>query len=165
MLADLMRYTYQTASADTVRLAEEVSNIERFLALHRIRFGKRAELHFETQGNLDAWRIPPLLLLTFIENAVKHGIETTSRRASLDARLEVNEELFFTVTNTKTAQNASNHKLFDQYSSVHTAQTGLQNVRRRLELLYPECSELHFVETETSFTAEIRLWSQWRRVT
>ncbi|MFY8001103.1 MAG: sensor histidine kinase, partial [Candidatus Kapaibacteriota bacterium] len=132
MLADLMRYTYQTANVETVRLSEEVGNIERFLALHRVRFGKRADLHFRASGNLDAWRIPPLLLLTFIENAVKHGIETTPRGARLDARLEAGEELLFSVTNTKTAPNAYTNRLPHQDSPESSAPTGLQNVRRRL---------------------------------
>jgi hypothetical protein len=153
MLADLMRYTYQTANAETVRLSEEAGNIRHFLALHRIRVGKRAELHFETQGNLDLWHIPPLLLLTFIENAVKHGIEATLHGARLDARLEAGEELYFTVTNTK------NGKVVNA-AQTELQQTGLQNVRRRLELLYPERAALRVVETETSFTAELRLWKE-----
>jgi hypothetical protein len=156
MLSGLMRYTYQTANADMVRLAEEVENIQRFLALHRVRVGKRAELHFEIIGDVDSWRIPPLLLLTFIENAVKHGIEATPRGARLDARLEVGGELYFTVTNTKAAKSVNAYTLAHREIS---AQTGLQNVRRRLELLYPECSALRVAETETSFTAEIRLWN------
>jgi sensor histidine kinase YesM len=164
MLSGIMRYTYETANVDTVLLSEEVGTIERFLALHRIRFGKRAELRFESHGNVDLWRIPPFLLLTFIENAIKHGIETTPREARLDAHLEVHQELLFTVTNTKTAPNTSNHAMFGESSQPsaveHISQTGLQNVRRRLELLYPECSELRLTETETSFTAEIRLWKK-----
>ncbi len=160
MLSGIMRYTYETANADTVRLSEEVETIEKFLALHRIRFGKRAELRFESHGSIDSWRIPPLLLLTFIENAIKHGIEATPRGARLDAHLEVQEELLFTVKNTKTSPNPSNHECFEQNTLGQNSQTGLQNVRRRLELLYPECSELRLAETETSFTAEIRLWKK-----
>jgi two-component system, LytTR family, sensor kinase len=159
MLADLMRYMYQTANADTVRLSEEVENIKRFLALHRLRLGKRATLCFEASGDLEAWHIPPLLLLTFVENAIKHGVETVARGAELKARLTVGADVSFCITNSKVPLNLVQH----ESAIAQTARTGLANVRRRLELLYPNRFELAIDEETTSFSVHLQLLNATRR--
>jgi LytS/YehU family sensor histidine kinase len=74
---------------------------------------------------------------------IQHGIETTPHGARLDAHLAVHEELLFRVMNTKTAPNVSNDKLSQQDANEIISQTGLQNVRRRLALLYPHAFEMH----------------------
>lgn len=156
-LSDLMRYMAHTANAELVGLREEMENIERVLELQRIRFGARATIWFDITGTPDTWRIPPLLLLTLVENAFKHGIETTrsadrpSLRLSLDAGTE---QLFFTVENTVGSPAPSSEKPV----AATEAKTGLANVRRRLELLYPERHELTVADNDHFFSVNIRLW-------
>lgn len=161
MLADLMRYTYQTAHQATVHLSQEIETIDRYIALHRVRLGKRAAIGFNSSGPVEQWQIPPLMLLTFVENAVKHGLETSAKDARLSISLEAGEMLRFRVVNTKGAAPAFVHCINPDHAEG--SHTGLDNVRRRLELLYPGEYELFVEDHDCTFTVDLTLRSRSTR--
>lgn len=152
-MSDLMRYMYQAANADMVCLREEMVNIERLIELQRIRLGRRADIQVAVEGNPEQWQVPPMLLLTLVENAFKHGVESTSVSAGarLRIRLAVQErEMVFSVENTV------GRRVAPEPESI--AKTGLANVRRRLELLYPAAHDLCIQSDECLFSVTVRLW-------
>ncbi len=126
-LARLLRYTLRTSQVETVALDAELEAVRDYLALEKLRFEDRLQLELTVSPGAEAMRVPPLLVLTLVENAVKHGVAPRPEGGfvSLNARVK-GELLTLTVRNPGTLLPASTD------SEGH----GLRNVRERLRLLY-----------------------------
>ena len=158
MLAELMRYSYQTTENAMVPLTKELQHIETFLALQQLRLGERADVQCIIHGNINQWNVPPLLLLTFIENAFKHGLEEQTHGHLLIA-LESNEKRWrFFASNsrpnilTTSFAHSRLQKKLDPISG-----TGLKNVQRRLSIVYGNNYYLHIEDQPSSFTVELEV--------
>ena len=129
-------------------LREEVECIENFLELEKIRYGDRLHIDYRTTGNLSL-PISPLILLSIVENAFKHGAQENLSRCNIEIKLQQTPQgILFKVYNTL------------QQNPVTREQTngiGLKNLRRRLDLIYPSKYALDFEQTEQSFTAQLNL--------
>lgn len=131
-LSNLMRYMLQESPDGKVELQKEVEYLENYLALHRLRFEERFFVQFEQQGTVHDQRLPALLLIPFVENALKHGIlNQPEHPVQITLALPTPRQLLFEV------RNHISHQQKD-----HTTGIGLANIRRRLELLYPGHYEL-----------------------
>ena len=149
-LAELTQYMVSTAPLSSVALKQEIDYLINYLSLEKIRLNPDAEITFRQQGDFSAVRIAPMLLLPLVENAFKHGAQTQVQNihVEIDASLQ-GDELFFQVLNSK----PSGRPL----KPVSTTQTGLANVRKRLNLLYPNDHELDLRETDTDYQANLWL--------
>ena len=147
-LAELMRYMVAVAARPEVSLAEELTYLDNYLALERIRLNPSAEVTFRQQGNVAGVLLAPMLLLPFVENAFKHGVETQVQniRVEIDASWQ-GTELFFQVINSKPTVPPP---------LAEAPRTGLANVRKRLQLLYPGRHELTLTETDHEY--RVHLW-------
>ncbi len=139
-LSHLMRYVIYESNVDRIELSKEAEQIRSFIELQRLRFSEDDDLRiaFDTNGDLEKSTIAPMLLLPFVENAFKHGIRL-SRPSHVILRLTADDgAIRFSVENTVhgTAETST-----DSDSAL-----GLRNVRRRLELLYPETHSLSIYE-------------------
>lgn len=125
-LSELMRYMTRDSAVDKIALNKEVKYIESFLELESLRVAGEAQVRFTTSGVADSDMIAPLLLIPFVENGFKHGV-VTQVEAPFIIELSIhNKELkLFT-------SNKINHAQKDHASGI-----GLQNVKRRLDLIYP----------------------------
>ncbi|MBA9077497.1 sensor histidine kinase [Rufibacter quisquiliarum] len=128
-LSLLLRYQlYETQTAQ-VPLEKELEHLQHLLDLHRLRLPNPALLTLEVYGDVSRVQLPPMLLMPLVENLFKHGLTT----APMQLRLAVEQHrLTFTTDNTL-KPNAPK----DAYGGI-----GLQNLRRRLELLYPSSFSL-----------------------
>jgi two-component system, LytTR family, sensor kinase len=146
-LADLMRYSTTIARLPSVPLEQEIRYLDNYLQLEKVRFEADACIRLVQQGEMSSRTIAPLLLLPFVENAFKHGASRQSRniRVEITAALQ-GEDLYFEVINSK--------PLFTE-NKVST-RTGLENVRQRLQLLYPGRHELNIYEEAERYT--VNLW-------
>lgn len=132
MLSDLLRYQLYDSAREKVLLTSDIHFLEDFLNLEKIR---RDSFDFliSKEGDLSGVQVPPLLFISFVENAVKHNNDATKPsyvHLYFDVR---NDELFFKCVNSKPALKPGNH----------TGGLGLANVKRRLELLFPETHRLY----------------------
>jgi len=136
-LSELMRYQLESSKKETVLLKEELEFIENYLLLEEKRLSKRCTVEFFIEGNLSRLRISPMLLIPFAENAIKHGAQSTNEQSKIDISATVkNTTLHFGVVNSKpTIIPASNRNGL-----------GLENVRRRLGLLYPYAHTLDITD-------------------
>ncbi len=136
-LSDIMSYLLYESGAETVSLRKELDILKAFIELEKLRHGDRADVIFEVKGEADSWRIPPLLLLPFVENAFKHGSKNGSNPCNIAIALDIQStELRFSVRND-----------FEEMQEIRAKSgVGLENVRRRLELLLPD---RHRLETGT----------------
>ncbi|NVO31326.1 sensor histidine kinase [Hymenobacter lapidiphilus] len=147
-LADLMRYMLRDTPDGQVLLSEEIDYLRNYLDLHRLRFAEQFFVDFELAGDPTGLRIAPLLLIPFVENALKHGTLDDSAHP-VRIRLALSPGwMQFEVRNQPLAPN--DHK--DATTGV-----GLPNLRRRLELLYPGCHTLHVTATEAHFVTSLQL--------
>lgn len=143
-LADLMRYVLTRGGDRYVPLEEEIRYLQHFIDLQRMRLTDRVRVRFEISGTAQGHRVSPLLFLPFIENAFKYGISTRADCQVIIRFILEPGKLIFQTEN----------KVFGGKSDpVKSTGTGLPNVRRRLELLYPGRHWLRAEQTgETFFT-------------
>lgn len=146
-LSDILDYMLYRCNEQFVSLYKEVELIENYLTLEQIRYSKRVAVTFKNEVTTDV-KIAPLLLLTFIENAFKHGVSEELKQAKIAISLKVDDaKIFFTIFNTipKTAA----------YTSNGDAAIGLKNVKKQLELLYPNSHILDIDKTTDSYTVNL----------
>jgi sensor histidine kinase YesM len=128
-LSDIMRYMLYEANADKVLLVNEVNFLKNFIGLNLLRLDRSDFVEFSVTGTPASISIPPMLLVPFVENAFKHGLkETSSPGISISLGITPGKLVFSVKNLVKTVRNP---ELPD------TKGIGLNNLKRRLELLYP----------------------------
>jgi len=148
-LGNIMRYVIYDGSKDTVVLKEETKVLREYIDLQNLRT-KNATITFTTDIQNEEMKIAPLIFLPLIENGFKHGIKGDTKNAyfQIDIR-EENNKLIFRAENNKSIS-ALIEK--DEHKGI-----GLENVRRRLELIYPESHEFHIFDEADRFIVEIQI--------
>lgn len=147
-LSELMRYMLYESGDAQIPLEKEVSYLENYVELQKIRFEEDVEIRVDIEGESGGQLIEPMLLIPFVENAFKHGVGLVAN-PEIDIDLKFNEkEMTFKVRNKITPETQADK---DNSSGI-----GLQNVRRRLELLYPESHRLELNRSGEWF--EVDLW-------
>lgn len=127
-LSDMMRYTIYQGKKDRVSLENEISYIENFIELNKMRYQKDVTIRFDKEMDQKKIQISPLLFINLVENAFKHGIEHLTSDAFVYITLRVKDNLLmFSVENN-----------FDPDEISETKGIGIDNLLRRLELIYPK---------------------------
>ena len=150
-LSELMRYMlYESADAQ-VPLEKEVEYLKNYVELQKIRFEEDVDIRLHIAGSPagSGQVIEPMLLIPFVENAFKHGVGLVSKPV-IDIVLKINgKSLFFSVSNKIGPETPADK---DGSSGI-----GLRNVRRRLELLYPDKHALEITGTDGLFVVQLEL--------
>lgn len=150
-LSEIMRYMLYESKSDTVPLGKELIHLDNYLELEKLRMKEDSFVSYKIRGNPNGYMVPPMLLLTFVENAFKHGKRKVDHPGVI-IRLQVgSENLNFTVINYTQDHIPRNPK---------SEGIGLQNVSRRLELLYPDCHELEISHIRNQFKVSLTLKCQ-----
>ncbi|MDF1698601.1 MAG: sensor histidine kinase [Saprospiraceae bacterium] len=150
-LSNMMSYMLYECEQPLIDLEKEINNLRNYIELEKIRYGNRLDISFETGGDINGKTIPPLLLLPFLENAFKHGVEKTELSSWVRVNLWVSgNELTYMVENSVPSSDLEN-TVPDVQSGI-----GLSNIRKRLELLYLDHHELEIRNDET-FLAKLKL--------
>jgi two-component system LytT family sensor kinase len=161
-LSDLMSYMLYESGAALVTLKKEIANLENYIALERLRFGNRLSLSFEKEGlPTDSIRIPPLILLTFVENSFKHGIGSSIGEGRIAITLKIQQqELLFAIDNSVDHSPVPPSDPYVPPTDHRTpinAGIGLKNVVRRLDLLYGPRYRLRLAETNGNFHVTLKM--------
>jgi LytS/YehU family sensor histidine kinase len=150
-LSDMLRYMLYECNTEQVSLQKEVLMLQQYISLEKLRYEDRIDLNFTISGDLENKLIAPLIMLTFIENAFKHGASDTIGQAWVNIDLQVKgEQLKLKVANSK-PENISTD------AQTHHGHIGLQNVRKRLELLYPAGHQLKILDDDDAFLVVLDL--------
>ncbi len=153
-LSDLTRYMLYEASANTVSLKDEIAYIENYISIEQMRFADRLDLSFQYSGDTTDKSISPLLLLPFIENAFKHGIQDSSGWITIN--LKVDDSFLYL----KVDDSFLYLKVENSYSMPIKGKEpglGLANVKRRLELAYPGKYELNIRQSDDIYSVNLKL--------
>nr|WP_294896881.1 histidine kinase [uncultured Pedobacter sp.] len=145
-LSEIMRYMLYESNDTRVALDKEITYLKSFIDLQKLRFKGEAYVVLEVEGQIADQKIVPLLLISFVENAFKHGL-ATDKENPIHINISVFEDnLLFTVKNKKALKNK------DQTGGI-----GMANVVRRLDLTYPEKYKLSVENREHEYFSELYL--------
>lgn len=152
-LSNLLRYSLYETKETFVPLAKEITYLENYMALERIRLEDATNIQFESSGNLSSKQIAPMLFIVFVENAFKHLSISKDKKSEVIVSLhEENDRLIFKCLNTKDTTNLEHDNIEKGKSGI-----GLQNVKKRLTLMYPETHELTITENDASYSIQLIL--------
>lgn len=150
-LSSLMRYMIYSSKKDKVLLHKEIEYLKSYIDLQSLRFGATGKIDISLQNESDAdCKIEPMLLIPFIENAFKHGTNYLGD-PEIDIELTVSE------TNRLHLHIANNYANITTNDIDQSSGIGLENVRKRLELLYKNNYFLKTASTENRFVVEMDL--------
>ncbi|TSE04649.1 GHKL domain-containing protein [Aquimarina algiphila] len=145
-LSDMMRYSIYEGEKNLVPLDKEISYLKNYIELHKIRYHKKIEIQFDLDIE-EEYKVMPLLFIILLENAFKHGVENLRENAYVHINMIAKEnEIHFIVENN-----------FDNTELNNQPGIGLKNLKRRLELMYPEQHSLSFIIKEDVYKAELTL--------
>lgn len=163
-LSSLLRYILYECNDPLVPLCQEIKSLQDYIALEKMRFGERLEVSLSFTGDLRDRRIAPLLFLPFVENSIKHGISESPGIHWISLHLHVEgPSLSFKLINSRHPGTPGpvDRTLWPHGRSGSNAPSlpglGLQNVRRRLDLLYPNRHQLLLVPEEDTFLVALTL--------
>lgn len=150
-LSEMMRYMLYDCNEKRVPLSRELNYIENYLELEKLRQGKKVDIRLNVHGDIGELEIAPLLFIPFLENSFKHGLSNVLTHGFVDILVEVTgNTLYFRIQNSKPERIALPE-------NRRVGGIGLVNVRRRLNLQYPEAHQLLIEETPTTYTAILKL--------
>lgn len=147
-LSDLMRYLLESSKKRKVLVKNEFEFLQNYIDLETIRIGKKAKISSSFKGDQSGKIISPLLLITFIENCFKHGISVNSKENKIEISIVLNENTIYLKTTNNIAPQRIN-------PATKKSGTGIENVKKRLELLYPEKHHLEINNNDKVFIVEL----------
>ena len=152
-LSKMMRHILDEGSKKLIPLTREVEFLNLYVQLMRLRYTRKVHINVDVPPQLPELKLPPLMLIIFVENAFKHGI-SYREESFIDIKLRVeNKRLLFSCCNSKPTQvQRTNEK----------GGMGLQNVRQRLELLYDDDYTLDINDGEKTYEVKLDIPMQTR---
>jgi two-component system LytT family sensor kinase len=147
-LSKLMRYLLYESEQGESSLADEVAFLNNYIDLMKLRLGNKVELTISLPDSNHDLRVPPLLFVPFVENAFKHGI-SYRERSFIDIRMFVDgNKIWFKARNSMGTGNLT--------EKMHSG-IGLENVKKRLNLLFPQTHTLKIEQTSAEFNVDLSL--------
>lgn len=141
-LADLMRYLLESSKTDLVSLNKEIQFLEDYLSLEKIRLSQQTDIKFTISGFNKELFVAPLLFIPLVENVFKHGLNTISADSYAHFSLSLQgNELFFEAVNS----------VGKSLENTEKSGTGLENLKKRLQLIYPQKHQLVIEQTANQF--------------
>lgn len=142
-LAEMMRYIIYEAASTKVLVQREIEFLQNYTEIQSIRYNKQIDIDFDTQGINDSACIEPLLLLPFIENVFKHGVEEEASRGFV--------HIIIVLTGRELTLQTINSRPSCPAAGENPGGIGLHNVKQRLQLLYPGKHSLEIKDTARQF--------------
>lgn len=148
-LSSLLRYMLYETDEEKVLLEKEIEYLQSYIDLQVQRFGKKVKVNVEMNEFDASYFIEPMLLIPFVENAFKHGTSSV-QNAEINIELKAKDNLLQFMVSNSYENNVNEIK--DKTSGI-----GLQNVQRRLKLLYPNMHTLLICDKDKKFVISLQL--------
>ena len=146
-LSKLLRYVLYEGARTTVPLQRDIAFVNDYLKLMKIRYADRVRITADFPTNAPETEIPPMLFISFIENAFKHGV-SYQHDSFIDIRLHIEaQRICFTC----------NNSIHQRQNNTHQGGVGLKNIRQRLGLLYADNYTLDIEETPTEYRVSMSI--------
>ncbi|MCE4565137.1 histidine kinase [Maribellus sp. CM-23] len=149
-LSDLLRHIIYDSDRDFIPLEKEMEMIRNYITLQNLRTDEQHKINLQVDGEEKEKMIAPMIILPFVENSFKHGLKGGSDNAFVNILLTISDhKLDLEIANSK-GKSANDTDL--RYQGI-----GIENVRKRLEMLYPGKHKLKITETEQTFTVDLQI--------
>lgn len=145
-LSEIMRYMLYESNENLVSLEKEIIYLRSFIELQKLRFKGNAQVILEVEGQVHQQHILPFILISFVENAFKHGLATDPENPIHINISVIEDKLLFSIKNKKSGLNK------DQTGGI-----GMVNVKRRLDLIYPNQYKLSIENQDDHYYSELYL--------
>jgi sensor histidine kinase YesM len=144
-LSELINYMLYECKSDEVELSKEIKFIRNYIDIEKMRYGDKLDVDLRVSGDVGDRKIAPLIILPFVENCFKHGASDDLQQSWVKVTIDSHpDHVVIKVENSKSGDNHSNTP--DDYGGI-----GIQNVKRRLDLLYPGRYELKIMNGAETF--------------
>jgi hypothetical protein len=127
-LSDMMRYTMKETQQDLVLLEDEINYINNFIELQKLRLDRSVKLEYRPPENIPPFQIAPMLLIPFVENAFKHGVNS-EQKSRIKIEISMNKTEF--------QLSVVNNKVNVQRDISERSGLGIENAKHRLNFIYP----------------------------
>ena len=148
-LSDMLRYILSEGNKTRVSLQKELTMTKDYIHLEKIRYGNKLDLHISMPNDTGNLEIAPLLLLPFVENCFKHGASRVLKNPWINLKIEINGR--------KLSMKLMNGKTANSDEAPARSGTGINNVKRRLDLLYKNKYDLHIANESEVFVVNLNL--------
>jgi len=146
-LSNIMRYVTDDVTADFVSLQSEVDCISDYIDLQRLRLSSKTQVNIDVSGDIDRYKIAPLLLMTFVENVFKYGISNQhSGNIDISVSVEDNNIIFNCI-----------NPIFERKENIERTGIGIANTKKRLQFLYPGKHTLSITDNNSTFKVYLTL--------
>jgi len=152
-LSDMMRYMLYESNERTISLEQEINYIKSYLDLEQIRHGENFKMNINIHGDPNGHKIAPLLFIPFLENSFKHGIDHELKSGYVDIDLDITS----TDVQLKVVNSLPRESLLPIPGKKKSGGIGLSNVRRRLNILYPNRYVLHTEAESDKYKVQLNL--------
>lgn len=147
-LSGLLRYMLYECNEKEVPLNKEIAALKKYVELEKLRYSNRLDISFSSSGQTQGVMIAPLLLLPFVENSFKHGVSEQLDQCWINLHLHAENGVF--------TFNLSNSCSKEKISSFGGG-IGLQNIQKRLELIYPKVYNLSISQQEEIYAVKLTM--------
>ena len=150
-LSEMMRYMLYECNEKEVPLSKEINYMKNYLELEKLRHGNKMLIDLKINGELKDQKIAPLILIPFIENSFKHGINNQVSQGFVNLELNVlNSDLHMQLVNSKSPS-------LPKMNGRRSGGIGLVNVKRRMAILYPDKHHLDINESPNTYKIELNI--------
>ena len=144
-LSKMMRFVLYEGNKQRVPLDREIAFLNNYIKLMKLRYTDKVRITVDTPEAVPNSEIPPLLFITFVENAFKHGV-SYQQESFIDIKIEVGSQLSFTCSNSRIPKEEDKH-----------GGVGLQNVKQRLDLIYGNSYSLDISDQSDTYTVILKI--------
>ncbi|GAB5473634.1 MAG: histidine kinase [Maribacter sp.] len=149
-LSELLDFILYQSHQSAIPISKEIELIQGFIELETLRYGGKIDVNFTCEAPDKTLQIPPLLLLPLVENAFKHGVSGSVEKAKINITLQAEVgRLYFEIFNTKP-------KIIKDTIREGKG-IGKANLKRQLDLAYPDAHHLAIVETPADYTVRLSI--------
>jgi hypothetical protein len=149
-LSDLMRHIIYDSDVEFILLPKEIDMIRNYIELQNLRTPDNEKIELEVNSEIEGKKVAPLIFLPFVENSFKHGLKSGAENPFVKIKIDVFENnLVFEIENSK----GKTTEISDsKYGGI-----GIENVKKRLGLIYPNQHSLNISETENTFKVILQI--------
>jgi sensor histidine kinase YesM len=153
-LSEYFRYTLNNKNGETVELSKEVEAVRKYLEIQKVRFEEKLEIEYYVDSNAEKLKVPFFIVHPLVENAVKYGIKTSSLplKIKIEISLVEGKSLRIDVINSGTLLSSDS-----ELENAMSTNTGIENLKKRLEIIYGDKSSFSLTEEDGNVHASISI--------
>lgn len=147
-LSDMMQYVLYEVKSSKANLLQEINHINNFIDIERLRFEDRVDFEMDITGDIEDVEVPPLLLLSFVENCFKHGLKENDK-ITINMSFVINKKNYLEFTLKNSFNPDADH---DEHHGI-----GITNAKRRLSLLFFNDYELETKVVDDTYSLFLKI--------